>query len=107
MGKSLALLKVKFASLQILYRVQNPLFSSFSILDIYARSEPFYDSPSFVTKRHLAVKQQPIFSIRTSNAGFGFERFTAGQGGVPFLNQTGYIFRMNRVGPAPPTEFFW
>src|ERR1700722_1974611 len=106
MGKSLALLKVKFASLQILRGLPIPLFSSFSIFDIGARSEPFHDSPSFVTKRHLAVEQQPVFSIRTSNAGFGFQRFATGQGSLPFLNQTGYIFRMNRVGPAPPTQFF-
>ena len=78
MCQSLALLKVKLASLQILGRLPNPLLSSFSILDIDTRSEPFYDNPTFVTKRHLVVEQEPIFSIRTSNAGFGFERFAAG-----------------------------
>jgi hypothetical protein len=82
MCQSLALLKVKLASLQILRHLPNPLFSSFSILDIYARSEPFHDSPSLVTKRHLAAEQQPVPSIRTSNAGFGFERFATGQGGA-------------------------
>jgi hypothetical protein len=77
LSQSLALLNVKLASLEILGRLPNPLISSFSILDIDARSEPFYDSSSFVTKWYLAVEQQPIFSIRTSNAGFGFERFAA------------------------------
>ncbi len=47
------------------------------------------------------VEERSVRSVGTPDTGFYFERFTASQRGVPFLNYRGYIIRMDRFGPAP------
>src|SRR6266700_210524 len=57
-------------------------------------------------KRYVPVQKRTIRSVGTPNTRFGFEWFPTRQSGVPFLNYRSYVFRMNRFGPAPPTNLF-
>ena len=52
------------------------------------------------------MEERSLRSVGTPDTGFYFERFTASQSGVPFLNYRSYIIRMDRFGPAPPTNVF-
>jgi hypothetical protein len=77
------------------------LLSRFPVFDIDARSEPFHDVSVLITERQLPVEERSVRSVGTPDTGFYFERFTARQSGVPFLNYRSYIIRMDRFGPAP------
>jgi hypothetical protein len=50
------------------------------------------------------VEERSVRSVGTPDTGFYFERFTAGQSGVPFLDDSSYIIGMDRFGPAPPAN---
>src|SRR6516162_3601755 len=104
MRKRFTLVKTKLAPLQLSRFLSDFFFSPFSVFDIDARSEPLQYGPVFVAKRYLAVKKHPVFPVRAPNACFGFKRFATFQSTVPFLNYSGYIFGMNRVGPPPATD---
>ena len=48
MGKALPFGEIKLASLQLLVTSAELFFGALAVLDIDARSEPFYDVPVFV-----------------------------------------------------------
>jgi hypothetical protein len=62
------------------------LLSTFSVFDIDARAEPFRDVPVLITKGHFSMQKRTINSVGAPNTRFDFQRFTARQSGVPFLN---------------------
>jgi hypothetical protein len=70
-------------------------FSALAVLDVDTRSKPLHYVPVFVMKRYLPVQKRPICPIRAPNARFSFEWFPTRQSGVPFLNYSSNIFRMN------------
>jgi hypothetical protein len=104
MSEPFSLSQIKFASLQFRRLLCNPSLGTPAVFDIGARSEPFHDVSLFITKRQLPVEERSVRSVGTPDTGFYFERFTARQSGVPFLNYRSYIIRMDRFGPAPKSN---
>jgi hypothetical protein len=101
MSQPFSLSQIKFVPLQLRRLLCNPSLGTPAVFDIDARSEPFHDVPVFITKRQLPVEESSVRSVGAPDTGFYFERFTASQSGVPFLNYRSYIIRMDRFGPAP------
>jgi hypothetical protein len=94
-GKALPFSEIEFASLQLPGISPKLFFSTLAVLDVDTRSEPLHYVPVFVMKRRLPVQKRSICSVRAPNARFGFEWFPTRQSGVPFLNYSSDIFRMN------------
>jgi hypothetical protein len=84
--ESFSFSQIKFASLQLLGTPPELFFSALAILDVDTRSKPLHYVSLFVMKRYIPVQKRTISSVRAPNTRFYFERFTAGQRGVPFLN---------------------
>jgi hypothetical protein len=95
MGKALPFGEIKLASLQLPGTPPEMFFSALTVLDVDTRSKPLHYVPVFVMKRYLPVQKRPICPIRAPNARFSFEWFPTRQSGVPFLNYSSNIFRMN------------
>jgi hypothetical protein len=106
-GKPLPFGEIKFASLQFLGTPPEMVFSALAVLDVDTRSKPLHYVPVFVMKRYLPVQKRPICPVRAPNARFGFEWFPTRQSGVPFLNYSSNIFRMNGFSPTPTTDVLY
>src|SRR5438876_5368100 len=106
MSEPFSLPQIKFASFQLARLLCNPLLSTFPVFDIDARAEPFRDVPVLITKGHFSMQKRTISSVSAPNTRFYFQRFTARQSGMPFLNQGSDIFRMDTFGPFPSANLF-
>src|SRR5439155_1558687 len=84
--ESFSFSQIKFASLQLLGTPPELFFSALAVLDVDTRSKPLHYLPLFVMKRYVPVQKRTIRSVSAPNTRFYFQRFTAGQRGVPFLN---------------------
>src|SRR5947208_5514431 len=78
--------QIKFASLQLLGTPPELFFSALAVLDVDTRSKPLHYLPLLVMKRYVPLQKRPICPVRAPNTRFYFQRFTASQGAVPFLN---------------------
>src|SRR2546430_2029441 len=84
--ESFSFSQIKFASLQLMGPPPELFFSALAALDAAARSIPLHCLPLFVMKRYAPLQRRSIRSVSAPNTRFYFQRFTAGQSGVPLLN---------------------
>src|SRR2546421_634483 len=84
--ESFSFSQIKFASLQLLGTPPELFFSALAVLDVDTRSKPLHYLPLFVMKRYVPVQKRTIRSVRAPNTRFYFQRFTARQSRMPFLN---------------------
>src|SRR5437870_4609470 len=84
--ESFSFSQIKFASLQLLRTLSKLFLIALAVLDVDTRSKPLHYLPLFVMKRYVPVQKRTIRSVSAPNTRFYFQRFTAGQRGVPFLN---------------------
>jgi hypothetical protein len=94
-GKALTFGEIEFASLQLLGISPKLFFSALAVLDVDTRSKPLHYVPLFVVEWYLPVQKRPICPVRAPNARFSFEGFPTRQSGVPFLNYSSDIFRVD------------
>src|SRR6267378_2247696 len=86
MGEPFSFSQIKFAALQLLGTPPELFFSALAVLDVDTRSKPLHYLPLFVMKRYVPVQKRTIISVSAPNTRFYFQRFTARQSRMPFLN---------------------